>query len=134
MSKIDRNNYEAFYLDYLEGNLSKENSARLKLFLEENPDLKAELEEFEMVEVSPEPVVQFNKELLKKNITNNNIEDYIIASIEEQISTDDEIELQEFLKKTPEAQKLANRYKKTILPKLTIFYPHKNKLKVTSKN
>ena len=44
MSNINRNNYEAFLLDYVEQNLTAELVAELMLFLEQNPDLKAELE------------------------------------------------------------------------------------------
>jgi len=43
MSKINRHNYEEFFLDYHEGNLSGEQKAMVILFVESNDDL---LEEF----------------------------------------------------------------------------------------
>lgn len=43
--KIDRSNYEAFFLDYLDGNLKEELRAEFDLFLIENPDLALELNE-----------------------------------------------------------------------------------------
>ena len=54
MEKITQHNYEAFFLDYIEGNLSKDLNAELKAFLVQNPDLALELEEFENVSLEPE--------------------------------------------------------------------------------
>lgn len=51
MDKINRNNYEAFFLDFAEGNLSENQLVELNIFLAENPDLRAELEAFEIVEL-----------------------------------------------------------------------------------
>jgi hypothetical protein len=54
MEKITRHNYESFFLDYLEGELSDELKMELEVFLTENPDLAEELEEFESVSLKPE--------------------------------------------------------------------------------
>ena len=43
---IDKNNYEAFFLDYHEGNLSPQEVADLYLFLSQYPELKKEFEDF----------------------------------------------------------------------------------------
>lgn len=128
MSKIDIHNYEAFYLDYLEGNLSKEDTAQLMLFLDSNPEIKAELDEFEMLELNI-PDVEFDKSSLHQTINESNVEDYIIASLEKVIDPDDELELNEYLSQSDEARAMANRYKHTILPLREIQYPEKNKLK-----
>ncbi len=44
---INRNNYEAYFLDYRENNLTPGQVAELLVFLEQNPDLKEEFESFE---------------------------------------------------------------------------------------
>ncbi len=44
--KITRHNYEAYFLDYAEGNLGDDDAALLMVFLEANPDLREELETF----------------------------------------------------------------------------------------
>jgi len=54
MEKITRHNFESFFLDYLEGELSDELKMELEVFLTENPDLAEELEEFESVSLKPE--------------------------------------------------------------------------------
>ena len=128
MSKINQHNYEAFYLDYLEDNLSAEATAQLLLFLENNPVLKSELEEFELIELKANPEVKFDKETLQQNINKNNVGDYIIASIENEIEPEDTLDLTDYLNNSAEAMALAERYKKTILSKQNILFPEKNKL------
>lgn len=51
MEKINIHNYEAYFLDFVEGNLTESQLVELNHFLEENPDLKSELEAFEIVEL-----------------------------------------------------------------------------------
>jgi len=51
MEKINRHNYEAYFLDFSEGNLSSRQIAELEEFLDENPELRAELDEFEIFEL-----------------------------------------------------------------------------------
>jgi len=44
MDRIDKNNYEAFMLDYLEGTISPQDKTQLLLFLEQYPELKEDLD------------------------------------------------------------------------------------------
>jgi hypothetical protein len=55
--KIDINNYEAFLLDYIEGNLSAEDAAELMLFLEANPALQVDLEGLQDIIVTPDEIL-----------------------------------------------------------------------------
>jgi hypothetical protein len=55
--KIDINNYEAFLLDYIEGNLSAEDAAELMLFLEANPALQVDLEGIQDIIVTPDEIL-----------------------------------------------------------------------------
>ena len=65
--KIDRNNYEDFLIQKLEGQLSNEQNAELDLFLHNNSDIQSEWEAFELIRLIPdESVVYEHKELLKK--------------------------------------------------------------------
>lgn len=66
--KIDRNNYEDFLIQKLEGQLSNEQNAELDLFLHNNSDIQSEWEAFELTRLIPdERLVYEHKELLKKN-------------------------------------------------------------------
>ena len=68
MKKINKHNYEAFFLDYYEKNLSTEEVAELMLFLENHPNLKEEFEDYEEIILEPDTTVIFeNKNSLKKN-------------------------------------------------------------------
>ncbi len=46
---INRENYEAFFLDYYEGNLTESQADELMDFLAQHPDLREEFESFELV-------------------------------------------------------------------------------------
>ena len=47
--KITRDNYESFFIDYIEGNLPENMIDQFLDFLNQNPDLKEELHLFEEV-------------------------------------------------------------------------------------
>ena len=47
MKKINTHNYEAYFLDYTEGNLNESQIRELKKFLNVNPKLKEELHDFQ---------------------------------------------------------------------------------------
>ena len=67
METINRHNYEAFFLDFLDGNLSESEMKELSRFLQKNPSLKEELESFEEVTLEPSDIKFENKqELIKK--------------------------------------------------------------------
>ena len=60
MEKISRHNYEAYFLDFAEGNLSAIQIRELEEFLRENPELRSELDDFEIFEL---PEANSNTEL-----------------------------------------------------------------------
>ena len=62
MSLITKNNYEAFLLDYVEGNLSPEHTAELMLFFENNPELKEDLDDFALLTLDVPETQLKNKE------------------------------------------------------------------------
>ena len=106
--KINRDNYEQFFLDHAEGSLSPEMEKELELFLATNPDLKDILENFD---ATPLPVEELEnntlKTRLKKNIHptahihENNTEEWLIREIEGLLSDDETTELALFLKNNP---------------------------------
>ena len=135
--KITRYNYEIFFIDYFDGRLSKEQKKELFNFLSIYPDLKAEFDEFEMINL-PEENIEFpNKELLKKsnvvevsNINENNYEYYFIAWHEGDLSNNEKFRLEEFLRLNPELNKDFELYKLTKLKADTsVIYQDKKSLK-----
>ena len=56
---INKNNYEAFFLDYHEGNLSPQQVADLLLFIEQHPELEEEFESFENFSIADNNTFNF---------------------------------------------------------------------------
>ena len=113
MTEINHSNYEVLFLDYLEGRLSQQQLAELKLFIDSHPQLKDELGELELVRLSPDESVSFKeKETLKKSliipfggISEQNYEEVFIAAAENDLSETEENNLQKFLMNNPMLQK-----------------------------
>src|SRR5690554_4999741 len=66
MEKINIHNYEAFFLDFAEGNLSPDQIIELDAFLEKNPTLRDELAGFEILPLSPAKPASDEWSALKK--------------------------------------------------------------------
>lgn len=140
MEKITTYNYEAFYLDYLEGNLSEEGTVMLLQFLENHPDLKTELELDEDVldfnlNSSQEVLSKFDKEDLKhfdckaNEICFNNVNDFIVAEVENEISAQKKIELKEFVVEHDLQSTYDYFHATKLMPDLTETYKNKAGLK-----
>ena len=110
--KINRHNYESYFLDYIEGNLSKDDIRQLYLFLAQNPDLEEGIKNFENITLNGENVHYSNKQNLKydkidlkTDINESNYYYFIIAKHENDLTATKEKELSDFLKTHPEKQK-----------------------------
>jgi hypothetical protein len=88
MERISIFNYEAFYLDFLEGNLNEADTLVLINFLEENPELKVDMDDSIPVFAEENALLdEFSKLLLKRDdgetvITGENVDYFIIAQSE----------------------------------------------------
>lgn len=70
---ITKENYEAYFLDYHEGNLTESQKAELMDFLVQNPELKKELEAFEVILLDDTASVTMkDKDFLKKPVAVGN--------------------------------------------------------------
>ncbi len=126
MNQITRNNYEAFLLDYMEQNLTPDVVAELMLFLEQNPDLQAELEEMQGYVLADAPKVVFeNKQALKKNA----LENLMIAEIEGLNNSQESEELKQVVSNDQEQEKAFLLYQKTLLKPEKIVFENKSDIK-----
>ncbi len=129
--KINRNNYEAFFVDYLEGKLDEKLVNDFIEFLGQNPDLKQELSLFETLPIEHE-VITFNKKelLLKEKYDVENVFiETAIASVEGDISLSEKTEFEDYLSRHPEKQKEADFFKLTKLqPDESVVFSKKGKL------
>ena len=133
---INIENYEAFYLDFLEGNLNEDENRAFLTFLEENPDL---IQDEDLMSFSAEnPLESLDNNFIKnlkvfdksETISAENYENFMIASVEKQLGVTKQTELKDFITKHKKLQEEYNLYQKAILfPDTTIVYAEKNKLK-----
>jgi len=140
MEKITTYNYEAFYLDYLEGNLNEDGVTLLFDFLNNNPALKAELElDDDVLDFTLNPIADslstFEKEDLKQfdckhdEICLNNVDDFIIADFENEISTIKKEELDTFIGVHNLEQRKNAFFATQLKPNLAEVYPNHGELK-----
>lgn len=130
--KINRNNYEVFFLDYYEGNLPAEQVAELFLFLEENPQFKSEFDSFETIILKPSSIINFpEKAWLKKgSINEENYVRFFIGYVEGTLTETEKQELVVFLQNYPAYKSDFSLFEKTkIHPDFQLVYPDKKGLK-----
>lgn len=136
MEHISIFNYEAFYLDFLEGTLSEQDTALFLKFMEEHPELRLEDESFVSMDDEFVSLDQTFKENLKQvsfneaAISLNNVEQFLIAQTEGLLSEHKNAELNVFLAQDPTLLHAQRVYAHT---KLTadesIVYAEKSSLK-----
>lgn len=126
---ISRDNYEVWFIDHLEGQLSATESAMLHKFLSEHTDLAMELENLaEMTLTAPANTEFPIKAMLKKAsapFSDLSAYDYqMVKAMEEGLQVPEQLNMS-----TAPAQIDWDLYQKTRLQAAEFIYPHKNKLK-----
>lgn len=138
MIEINKYNYEAYYLDFLEKNLSSEDEHILFNFLSNNPDLKAELEldddilEFNLI-ATKETVLDKDDykyfSCFENEICLNNIDFWMVMMHENSLSEIDKKRVILFISEN----QLSNEYKAiqatTLIPNLNEKFSDINSLK-----
>jgi hypothetical protein len=134
---INQDNYEQFFLDHAEGNLSPEMKRELADFLEANPDLKYVLDDFE---ISPIPGAEIRNESLRAQLKRNisptdhisedNLDEWLIRDLEGKLSESESGELKQFIGQNPAFGYDQKLYRHTrFVPDLSITFSRKNELK-----
>lgn len=124
---INIDNYEAFWVDYLDGKLKENDEERLFAFLESNPDISANLIDTDDF-ILPTPDVKYPaKSSLKAEFQ---IENLLIAKIENEINSEDDNFITEKIKTDKKVATAYSAYQKTILvPDTSIVFEGKRYLK-----
>lgn len=139
MININRNNYEEYFIDFLDGNLKQTEREQLFLFLDTNPDLKKELESFDGGLVMEGEVSYENKSILLKKsllaeVTSTNFDELCIASLEGELNQAEEKYFQELIHEDPKKRKEFEVFKLTKFPREeAIVFKHKHVLKKIAK-
>ncbi len=129
--KPDRSNYEIWLIDWLDGNLDGEQAELLMAFLEDNPDLKEEVDSLAATRLSPKKDKPFREDLLKKtssDLPSSQIEYLSAAYLENDLSSSQVKELEENLSQNSENRKIFDAIQRTRLKPPVVYYKHKNLL------
>lgn len=129
--EINRNNYETYFIDYLEGNLNELLVNDFIEFLQQNPDLKEELSHFETLSVEPENILFSKKNNLYKDKYDSEKEfsRAAVANLEGDISDIEKAEFDHYILTHPNKQKDITIFSKTkLLADESITFNKKNKL------
>ncbi len=130
MQKIDIHNYEAYLLDFSEGNLTDELQMELELFLIQHPELNIDLAELSFVSLQEEEVTFSEKNNLKKSETDLISETQFISYIENQLSVQEKLILEKSCAINPALAKELTLYKHTIsVADASVIYKNKYELK-----
>jgi hypothetical protein len=128
---LTRDNYESFAVDFLEGNLNADQIDQFLDFLNQNPDLKEEMQLFECVSLPEEEIVfSGKKQLYKSNADSKSIhENRAIAYLEGDLAPGDRKLFEEDLIRIPELKKQYELFVKTrLIPNPEEKYTEKRKL------
>lgn len=133
--KINRENYEIFFIDYLDGSLSDDQIKDLESFLLINPDLKEELEGLERAILIPQNLSFPEKNSLYRSslstkLSEKNFEDHCIAYLEGDLDQNQIAVFEKLIENNPDLKNEFLKYQNTILKKdLSIIFPDKSSLK-----
>lgn len=114
---ININNFEAYLLDYLEGNLDPLLTADLMAFLAENPDYESYLPEYDGNLSLSQTLVCPQKNNLKKEfadvpeITPDNFDEFCIASCEGLLDKGQDSRLSDYISRHPDKQRDLDLYR-----------------------
>jgi hypothetical protein len=134
--EITRDNYEEFFIDYLEGNIDDKMVDQFIEFLQKNPDLKDELKAFKSFSTVGEDVFFPGKGKLYKEKYDSQKEFDLssVAIIENDLSPEETCNFQAYLEKHPEKIKEFELFKKTrLMPDESEVFKNKKRLYRTTK-
>jgi hypothetical protein len=134
---INRHNYEEFFLLYVDNELDAAQRLEVENFAQQNPDLAQELEMLKQSTLIADDDFKFDgKELLFKKeagINAANYEEYFLLSIDNELTKQEQSEVEKFVLKHPELQDEFTVLKQTKLEPEVIEFTAKDTLYRTEK-
>ena len=132
--KINRHNYEEFFLLYVDNELSSEDRRMVEGFVQLHPDLNEELELLSQFKFTPDNDIVFDnkEELLKVNgetpVSLNNYEESLLSYIDNELTEQQRIAVEQFVNTNPAAKKELELLQQTKLQPETILFAYKESL------
>lgn len=128
---INRQNYQVWVTDYYDGQLDDFQEGVLMNFLQENPDLMSEFEDYPELSLAPgERIISDKSGLLRTpdQLTNEQLEHFAIALAENDLGEEQKQEMLELEKSDPRFRENINIYGKIKLKHDETRYPDKESL------
>ncbi len=127
---INRENYEIWFIDFLDGNLNTQQQEMLKLFLTQHPDLATELDEIQQLSIEPENITYKGKANLKKHSLQDEeaFNQACVDFVEGDATNEQKAALLALTQTNAEKAKALQQFKATKLKAETVIYPYKEKL------
>ncbi|MGV3765377.1 MAG: anti-sigma factor family protein [Chitinophagaceae bacterium] len=135
--ELNRNNYEEYFLLYLDGELDAAGRNEVEAFLAANPDMAMEMDLLKttILHAEQEEPIQFGDiDLLLKPeadavINEQNFEPFLLSYIDNELSSEDKIRTEVFVSANTYAKETLQVLQRTKLqPDLSIVYPDKSEL------
>lgn len=104
---INRNNYEEYFLLFVDDELKADERSAVENFAKQNPDLAIELEMLQQAILAKDQVQFHQKELLFKNentISLDNYEEYFLLSVDNELDEEQKNEVEKFVLQHPQLQ------------------------------
>ncbi|MDX2045831.1 MAG: hypothetical protein SFU87_03545 [Chitinophagaceae bacterium] len=136
---ISRNNYEEFFLLYIDNELPAEEKQAVEEFINKHPDLEEELALLKDTMLNPDESIRFEtKELLLKEeaalVNTNNYEEYFLLYVDGELNEQRRKATEEFAAQNPKREKELGLLKMSKLEAdPTVVYPDKSGLYRTEK-
>ncbi|MFT4153683.1 anti-sigma factor family protein [Parafilimonas sp.] len=137
MQTINRNNYEEFFLLYIDGELNAVQQLAVENFVQQNPDLAVDLQMLQNTRLFPEDIVFDNKEGLLRTeghtINETNYEEFFLLYIDNELSPAKREEVEKYVLQHPKLQEEFITLKQAMLVPEVISYGNKEALYRTEK-
>ena len=131
MLKVERHNYEEYFLLYVDNELNAEQRLAVENFIAQNEDLRSEFEMLQQAVLSLDDI-HFNQKdtLLKKEtgISINNYETYFLLSVDNELNNTEKASVEKFVLQHPKLQDEFTLLHKTKLKPEAIIFNNKEAL------
>ena len=129
---INRDNYESWFLLYIDAELSAEEQQEVEAFVAAHPDLKAELDLLLDTRLTDDMHIAFDKSILLRSeqtaINSNNYEEQFLLYVDEELDASSKAAVETFVLQHPEKQDTFTLLKQTKLEPEQIIFPDKASL------
>jgi anti-sigma factor RsiW len=133
---INRNNYEEFFLLYVDQELSDADRRAVEIFVSENPDLEQELSMLQGTRISPDESISFaDKDALLRPSANDfpvglaNIRELFLLYVDQELGENERKSVEEFAAQHPQLQHELKLLKQTVIePDTEVRFERKEEL------